>query len=108
MIRKVSLTLAVCCAFLCGSATFAAAKEALTFRCVQAKHMHDLDKKTAESYRDGLKKLGVDAKIEDHGNHVDLQFTCPDWREASFDTHERAHQWEAFLKKLGFEVKHDH
>jgi len=66
------------------------------------------DEKSAQNYVQSLKTLGCEAKVSGHAGHFDLSYQCSQWREASFDSHAKAHQWEGFLKSLGFETSHQH
>ena len=86
----------------------AAGREMVRFRIVEQKTVHLNDQKTAAAYHQSLTKLGVQSKVHSHGNHFDLTFHCPQWREANFKSHDEAHQWEHWLKSLGFETEHHH
>ncbi len=69
-------------------------------------HFHD--SKKAEALKATVKKLGCEVKMDSHGNHIDLSFRCPKWRRISLTDHDKAHQWENWLKANRFETRHAH
>ncbi|QDT04578.1 hypothetical protein K227x_29700 [Rubripirellula lacrimiformis] len=83
----------------------AAGKELVEYRLEKWRTTHD-DKtgKLAET----LKKLRCEVKVQSHGGHSDVNYRCPKWQQLALKNHEEAHQWETWLKKLGFETKHAH
>ncbi len=86
----------------------AAEKAVLQYRHTQQKTIHLDDEKTAKSYEQSLKNLGCESKLGGHDGHFDLTYRCPNWRAAEFESHDAAHQWQDWLKKLGFEINHKH
>jgi hypothetical protein len=86
----------------------AADVERVDFRLTSWKALHFDDARKAQSYFKIFKTIGCECKQESHGDHFDVKFRCPKWRSIALKTHAEAHQWEAFLKKIGFETKHDH
>lgn len=52
--------------------------------------------------------LGCKTEKSNHAGHTDLRVSCPDWREFSMPDHQAAGGWENYLKKAGFETKHEH
>jgi len=55
-----------------------------------------------------FKTIKVECKQASHGDHIDVTFRCPKWQTLTLKTHAEAHQWQDFLKKIGFETKHAH
>lgn len=53
------------------------------------------------------KALGCQVREETHGGHADISFRCPDWRHVECGSHAEAESLTAWLKKLGFEVRHE-
>ncbi len=105
------LLIAVVSVFLGGvaaDAAYAAEKVVVQYRLTKQKTTHLDDEKTARSYDQSLKNLGCESKLGGHGGHFDLTYRCPKWRQAEFDGHDAAHQWQKWLKKLGFETAHKH
>ena len=108
---NVVLLVVVTVAFWCGVSTrmsHAAEKASIQYRLTQARTVHLDDEKLAKSYEQSLKKFGCEVKLGGHQGHFDLTYRCPKWRGAEFDGHDAAHQWQNWLKKLGFETAHKH
>ncbi len=85
----------------------AAAKELVEYRLEKWKTTHaegDQGDKLVET----LKTLRCEVKVGSHGGHTDVNYRCPKWQQLALKSHEEAHQWEAWLKKHGFETKHAH
>ncbi len=93
---------------LAADAAHGAEKAVVQYRLAKQKTMHLDDEKTAKSYHQSLKNLGCESKLGGHGGHFDLTYRCPKWRQAEFDGHDAARQWQSWLKKLGFETAHKH
>ena len=87
---------------------FAAEREIVKFRLTSWKAVHFDDAKSAKETHATLIKLGCEAKQEQHGGHIDVAFRCPRWRSVALKTHNEAHQWERWLKSLGFQTSHSH
>ena len=66
------------------------------------------DARQAETHVKTIKSLGCEAQIHQHDGHFDVTYRCLKWRQMNLKSHEAAHQWEAWLKKAGFETKHQH
>lgn len=86
----------------------AAEKVVVKYRLAKQNTIHLDDEKTAKGYDQSLKNLGCQSKLSGHGGHFDLTYHCPEWRVAEFDGHDAAHQWQDWLKRLGFETAHKH
>ena len=85
----------------------AAAQELVEYRLEKWKTTHaegDQGEKLVET----LKKLRCEVKVSDHGGHTDVNYRCQKWQQLALKSHKEAHQWEAWLKKYGFETKHPH
>ena len=89
-------------------AAYSTEKTVVQYRLVKQKTIHLDGEKTAKSYHQSLENLGCESKLGGHGGHFDLTYRCPKWRAAEFDGHAAAHQWQNWLKKLGFETAHKH
>lgn len=53
------------------------------------------------------KGLGCEIKQEIHDGHADIQFRSVAWKHLECPDHDVAHAREEWLKKLGFETKHE-
>ncbi len=52
--------------------------------------------------------LGCEIRQESHDGHNDVLIRSPRWMHAEFPTHATAEYWEQWLKRTGFETKHEH
>lgn len=92
-----------------GKATVHAEEQfVVQFRLAQWRSSHMNDKQAAEKFSEGLKKIGCEVKVENHGNHVDVSYRCPQWRSLATTSDDSAHRWEDWLKKHGFQTAHQH
>ncbi|MGH7200184.1 MAG: hypothetical protein ACREJB_06235 [Planctomycetaceae bacterium] len=89
-------------------AASAAEKEIVAYRLTEWKTLHFHDGGKANTHYETVKKLGCEVKKQGHGDHVDVAYRCPQWRQISLTSHEHAHGWERWLKNSGFEVRHEH
>ena len=89
-------------------AVVAAKREVVAYRAEKWQSAHFDDAKRVEKHVATLKKLGCEVKTSQHGGHTDVSHRCPKWMEIAFDTHEKAHAWEEWLKANGFETRHSH
>jgi hypothetical protein len=98
-----------CCLALATTATLGAAElERVDYRLTEWKSVHFDDAQQAASYMKTFKAIKVECKQESHGDHIDVSFRSPKWQTLTLKTHAEAHQWQDFLKKIGFETKHAH
>lgn len=86
----------------------AAEQFTVTYRCEKWKTLHFEESEKAKLHHDTVKKLGCEAKQDDHGGHIDVSYRCQKWREIALKDHDAAHRWEKWLKAAGFETKHAH
>ena len=86
----------------------AAEKEIIEYRLKDWKTVEFEDAKKAKTHFDTVKKLGCEARQEDHNGHIDVSYRCPKWRQISLKSHADAHNWERWLEASGFETKHVH
>lgn len=92
-----------------GSGTKSTAhQEVVQYRAVETKTLHIHDPVGATEAMAIYQTLGCKAEKVSHGGHSDLQVSCPEWREIILPNHETAGSWENYLKKAGFETKHEH
>lgn len=104
-----SLAVAACCVCCLAVGSLQAdSVERVEFRLMEWNSFHFDQASEAKEYFDTFKRLGCECKQETHGDHFDVAFRCPKWRSLSLKSHAEAHKWEAFLKKAGFETKHEH
>jgi len=90
------------------ASTSAADREIVAYRLASWKTVHFDDAQQADIHVKTIQRLGGEVKTGDHGGHIDVSFRCPQWREISFDSHTKAHNWENWLIASGFETRHQH
>ena len=86
----------------------AAEKEIVEYRLEDWYTVEFEDKDKAKTHYDTVKKLGCEAKQEDHDGHIDVTYRCTKWKKMSLKTHKDAHKWLDWLEASGFEAKHEH
>ena len=96
------------CLALAAVASTSEAREAIAYRLSQTKEMHFDDARKAELHLAAVRKLGCEAQMASHGGHTDVVYRSSKWRVLEVATDKLAHQWEAWLKKAGFETLHGH
>lgn len=80
----------------------------VAYRAAKERTTHFDDSATARQFVEAVRKLGCEASIDDHGNHLDVSFRLAEWKSITLKTEKLAHQWEDWLKKNGFETIHAH
>lgn len=87
---------------------FAEGAEVVEFRKVQWKQLHGTGSPGEGQMIDQLKNIGCEVVVENHGNHSDVRFRAPVWRDIHVADHATAEQWTAWLRQRGFETRHKH
>lgn len=72
----------------------------------QTVHLHNSDQAT--QIITTLKLIGCQVSTNDHGNHLDTTFSCPQWSTIALPSEESAHSWQSWLDESGFETRHQH
>jgi hypothetical protein len=90
-------------------ASYAEGKESVEFRLVKWKSVHGNGGEQEKQFVDTLTRIGVEVAAEKHGNHSDIRYRSPVWRDVHVADHAAAEQLMAWLKKSGFDVaEHKH
>ncbi|WP_139228645.1 hypothetical protein [Planctomicrobium piriforme] len=82
--------------------------ETLAYRLPQWKEMHFDDAQKAEQHLQAVQKLGCEVRKDSHAGHTDVVYRCPDWKSINVANHDLAHQWEGWMKTMGFDYSHGH
>ncbi|MCA9114925.1 MAG: hypothetical protein KDA79_07540 [Planctomycetaceae bacterium] len=82
--------------------------EILAFRLTAAKEQHFDDAARAEQHLQLLQRIGARASLDRHAGHIDVIYSCPEWRQLTVKTHDGAVRWAAWLEAAGFDVWHGH
>ena len=80
----------------------------VAYRLLETKTIHFEDAQKAQLHLDSVKKLGCEAKMDDHGDHQDVMYRLKSWKALTLADEKTAHQWEDWMKKSGFETLHAH
>jgi hypothetical protein len=62
----------------------------------------------ATALKETYELIGCEAVVDNHGDHIDLKFRCPNWSTVALVNSDAAHVWQDWLNKSGFETQHDH
>lgn len=88
---------------------YSSGKEMVEFRLVKWKSIHGNGSAQEKQLVDALTALGVEVVKENHGNHSDIRYRSPVWRDVHVADHAAADKLMAWLKQSGFEVaEHTH
>ena len=109
-LRKSVCTTLVMFAALLGVclSTWAAEPFVVQFRLLRWESAHLHDSQEAATAHAALAKIGCETRQEQHDDHFDLHYRCPQWRAIQVTSDDAAHKWEGWLRDLGFETSHRH
>ncbi|QDV66414.1 hypothetical protein Poly24_01000 [Rosistilla carotiformis] len=111
MMMRLLLAATICLSFAAtapAEPAGAETKEVVKYQLLEWKNKHTRNNDDAEKLIKAFKTLKVEMEVSDHGNHKDVKYRCPKWKQLTVKDHDTAHQWEAWLKKLGFKTIHEH
>ena len=80
----------------------------VAFQMAQPRTVHLHDQAAAQKILNTLTLVGCDISTNDHGDHTDATFSCPQWTKIELVSEDSAHAWQKWLKDSGFETKHTH
>lgn len=80
----------------------------VAYRVTKMQTLHFDASAEARQYVETVRKLGCEASIDDHGNHLDVSFRLAEWKSITLRTEATAHKWEDWMKANGFETIHAH
>jgi len=72
------------------------------------KTIHARSAEQAQALKETYELIGCEAAVDNHGDHIDLKFRCPNWTTVALVNSQAAHVWQDWLNKSGFETQHDH
>lgn len=108
LITQFALGLGIGSAQLQAQRQSAGAPPSVAYRLKETKTIHFDDSQKAQLHLDAVKKLGCEAKINDHGGHMDVMYRLTTWKALTLADENTAHSWEDWMKKSGFETLHAH
>ncbi|MEL7500162.1 MAG: hypothetical protein AAFN77_21360 [Planctomycetota bacterium] len=74
------------------------------FRVTEWKTVHSESEQQAEQMISTLNKLRCEVKTENHGNHIDISYRCPEWRSMKLGTDSLVNQWVMWCGAQGMET----
>ena len=74
------------------------------FRLTIWKTIHSVNQNSAQDSIDTLKKIGCEVNSNNHGNHIDVQFRCEQWKTMEVPSDQLAAQWSSWLIEKGMET----
>jgi len=69
-------------------------------------HLHDMAQ--ANQIVNTLELIGCEVQNNQHGDHMDATFSCPQWQTIEVPSDANAHAWQKWLDESGFETQHSH
>jgi hypothetical protein len=78
--------------------------EVVEFRLVHWTLVHGKGGEYDRQFTSRLKELGVEVRVNDQGNHSDIQYRSPVWKDVHLADHESAKALSAWMVKQGFEI----
>ena len=70
--------------------------------------VHAESPQQAQALKETYELIGCETVVDNHGDHIDLKFRCPNWSTVALVNSDAAHVWQDWLNKSGFETQHDH
>ena len=83
-------------------------REVVQYRLNDWKSQHTHEAEKTSQLIALMRGMGCEVESASHNGHTDVKMRCLEWMEIELDSHDAAHSWQAFLKEMGFEVKHEH
>ena len=74
------------------------------YRAPDWKTLHTASEAEAEKTVATLKRIGCEVEANNHGDHVDVKFRCPEWRSMKVKTHTLQSQWSTWCENQGLET----
>ncbi len=108
LVTQIALGLGISDSHLFAQATTVSKPASVAYRLKETKTIHFDDARKAQLHLDAVRKLGCEAKMDDHGGHMDVMYRLTTWKALTLADEQTAHQWEDWMTKSGFETLHAH
>ena len=82
--------------------------EELAYRLANWKTVHIKDKAQLQEFVSLMKGFGCEVRTDAHSGHIDAKVRCRKWKLVELPSHKVAQNWQSWLAKNGFEVRHSH
>ncbi len=83
-------------------------KPTVAFRLPIERNVHLHDAEQANQILNTLKVIGCEVTSNQHGDHIDATYRCPEWVTIELPSEANAHAWQKWLDESGFETQHTH
>ena len=80
-------------------------KPTITFRLLVERNVHLHDEVQAKQILNTLKLINCQVTSNQHGDHMDATFSCPNWVTIELPSKVNADGWKAWLDESGFETQ---
>ena len=80
----------------------------VSYRLVTPRTVHLREADQVEEFMGTLRLLNASVSQNNHGNHIDATYSCQQWQTIELPTEQKAHEWQNWLQKAGFETNHTH
>lgn len=81
-------------------------KPTVKFRLPAERTVHLHNEVQATQILTTLKLIGCIVSSNQHGDHTDATFACPEWITIQLPSDDNAHAWQSWLNESGFETQH--
>ena len=78
------------------------------YQMASPRTVHLNDQEAAQKILNTLTLVGCEISTNDHADHTDATFSCPQWTTIELTSEDSAHAWQKWLKESGFETQHTH
>ena len=74
------------------------------YRTTDWQTVHTASSDEADQTVATLKRIGCEVDTNNHGDHIDIKFRCPEWRSMKVKTHTLQAQWSSWCESQGLEI----
>lgn len=74
------------------------------FRLIEWKAIHSHSEQESKETVAALQKVGCEVLTEQHGDHIDVKYRCPEWKALSLANNQLVNQWSTWFQAKGIET----
>ena len=74
------------------------------FRLTEWKTIHSHSEEEAQEILATMTKIGCEVASDNHGNHIDIKYRCPEWKSMKLTTDQLVNQWSTWCQSKGMET----
>ena len=79
-------------------------RKAVSFRLTQWFVIHGDGTEATQQQIAQLRNMGCEVQQQNHGNHIDIMYRCPQWKSMTVENDEQMASWYEWLQKAGFDT----